>query len=169
MSHLHDTVCSNSAKLWWCITSGSTRLHSSVNHPRSKSTAYEISSETLPLFWSHSSVITAPNLYILITPACISMPCCFDICSVKEVRIIEYKYPVKGRDTSLSAHSDTANHNSLSKLCNESVLVWSFEPVPFEGSFVKLCAAGWRGGARLYKKEETHSFSVSLCQHHSGC
>lgn len=97
-------------------------LHSGVNHPRSKSAAYEISSETLPLFWSHSSVITAPNLYILITLAWISMPCCFGICSVKEVRIIEYKYPLKGCDTSLSVRPDTANHNSLSKLCNESVL-----------------------------------------------
>lgn len=47
----------------------------------------------------------------------------------------------------MSVRSDIANHNSLSKLCNESVLAWSFEPVAFEVPFLKLYAAGRRGGA----------------------
>lgn len=100
-----------------------TRLHSSVNHHTSKSTAYEMSSETLPLLLSHSSVITVSNLYFLIALARIKMHCCSDICSGRDVRIIEYKYPLKGGNTAVSVHSDTANHNSLSNLW---CLLWNF-------------------------------------------
>lgn len=94
------------------------RLHSSVNHHRREATAYEMSSETLRLLLSHSSVIMVSNLYVLIALARIKMHCCSDIRSGGDVRIIEYKYPLKGGDTAVSVHSDTANHNSLSNLCN---------------------------------------------------